>query len=240
MINDLPTSVFFDLDDTLYEYLPCHNAGLESAFSLMVRKLNISKKEAEEIYEKGRNLVKARLGQTASSHSRLLYFREGLISTGLGKESTLCLDFESKYWTHFLLEMKIKIGVRSLIGSLKFAKIPMFLVTDLTDQIQLRKVLKLNLEDTFDEIISSELAGGDKVTNKPFEILFTSLNLDILSRTVFIGDSIQDFPNLNILINSGKPSNPKHFCFNSIRNSGKDIEKVKSFDEIESKIFKIL
>ena len=152
----------------------------------------------------------------------------------------MCLDFESKYWTHFLLEMKIKTGVRNLIGSLKFAKIPLFLVTDLTDQIQLRKVLKLNLEDTFDEIISSELAGGDKVTNKPFEILFASLNPDILSRTVFIGDSIQDFPNMNILINSGQPSNTKHFCFNSMRNLGNGIEKVASFEEIESKIFKIL
>jgi FMN phosphatase YigB (HAD superfamily) len=240
MINELPTSVFFDLDDTLYEYLPCHKAGLESALSLMVRNLNISKTEAEVIYEKGRKLVKARLGQTASSHSRLLYFREGLISTGLGKESTLCLDFESKYWSHFLLEMKIKTGVRNLIGTLKFAKIPMFLVTDLTDQIQLRKILKLNLEGTFDEIISSELAGGDKVTNKPFEILFASVNPEILSRTVFIGDSIQDFPNLDILINSGKPSATKHFCFKSMRNMGTDIEKVKSFEEIESKIFKTL
>jgi FMN phosphatase YigB (HAD superfamily) len=238
MINALPTSVFFDLDDTLYEYLPCHKAGLESAYSLMVRKLNISKKEAEVIYEKGRNLVKARLGQTASSHNRLLYFREGLISAGLGKESTLCLDFESRYWSHFLLEMKIRTGVRNLIGSLKFAKIPMFLVTDLTDQIQLRKILKLNLENTFDEIISSELAGGDKVTNKPFEILFASLNPEILSRAIFIGDSIQDFPNLDIHINAGKPLATKHFCFKSMRNVGSDIEKVKSFEEIESKIFK--
>jgi putative hydrolase of the HAD superfamily len=238
MINALPTSVFFDLDDTLYEYLPCHKAGLESAYSLMVRKLNISKKEAEGIYEKGRNLVKARLGQTASSHNRLLYFREGLISAGLGKESTLCLDFESRYWSHFLLEMKIRTGVRNLIGSLKFAKIPMFLVTDLTDQIQLRKILKLNLENTFDEIISSELAGGDKVTNKPFEILFASLNPEILSRTIFIGDSIQDFPNLDSHINPGKPLATKHFCFKSMRTVGSDIEKVKSFEEIESKIFK--
>jgi FMN phosphatase YigB (HAD superfamily) len=238
MINELPTSVFFDLDDTLYEYLPCHNAGLESVFPLMARKLNISKKEAEGIYEKGRNLVKARLGQTASSHNRLLYFREGLISAGLGKESTLCLDFESRYWSHFLLEMKIRTGVRNLIGSLKFAKIPMFLVTDLTDQIQLRKILKLNLENTFDEIISSELAGGDKVTNKPFEILFASLNPEILSRAIFIGDSIQDFPNLDIHINAGKPLATKHFCFKSMRNVGSDIEKVKSFEEIESKIFK--
>jgi FMN phosphatase YigB (HAD superfamily) len=237
MTNELPTSIFFDLDDTLYEYLPCHKAGLESALSLMVRKLNISKKEAEVIYEKGRQLVKARLGQTASSHSRLLYFREGLNSTGLGRESTLCLDFESRYWSHFLLEMKIKPGVRNLIGSLKFAKIPLFLVTDLTDQIQLRKILKLNLEETFDEIISSELAGGDKITNKPFNILFASLNREILSRPVFIGDSIQDFPNLDILFNSVKPSAIKHFCFKSMKNLGTEIEKVKSFEEIESKIF---
>ena len=123
MNNEIPTSVFFDLDDTLYEYLPCHQAGLKAAITLMSNKLNISKPEAESIYENGRRLVKARLGETASSHSRLLYFREGLISKGLGKESTVCLDFENRYWTYFLFEMKVKDGLINLISSLKYAKV---------------------------------------------------------------------------------------------------------------------
>jgi FMN phosphatase YigB (HAD superfamily) len=237
MNNKLPTSVFFDLDDTLYEYLPCHQEGLKAAITLMSNKLNISKKEAELIYENGRKQVKARLGETASSHSRLLYFREGLISNGLGRESTLCLDFENRYWTNFLFKMKIKDGVKNLVSSLKYAKIPIFLVTDLTDQIQLRKIIRLNLEDTFNEIISSELSGGDKVTKRPFEILFNSLSPEILDRPVFIGDSIQDFPNLNNFVNYHVSAIVKNFCFSSIGSSHIKIEKVKNFQEIESKIF---
>ena len=237
MNNEIPTSVFFDLDDTLYEYLPCHQAGLKAAITLMSNKLNISKPEAESIYENGRRLVKARLGETASSHSRLLYFREGLISKGLGKESTVCLDFENRYWTYFLFEMKVKDGLINLISSLKYAKVPTFLVTDLTDQVQLRKLVKLNLEEAFDEIISSELAGGDKVTEKPFQILFNLLDPKILERPIFIGDSIQDFPNFNNIVDY--PINPtvRNFCFSKASNYTMKIEKVKNFQEIESKIF---
>jgi putative hydrolase of the HAD superfamily len=133
--------------------------------------------------------------------------------------------------------MKIKDGVRNLISSLKYAKIPIFLVTDLTDQIQLRKIVRLKLEDTFDEIISSELSGGDKVTNKPFEILFNSLAPEILDRPIFIGDSIQDFPNLKNFVNYQGSTTEKNFCFSSVGNSHMKIEKVKDFQEIESKIF---
>jgi putative hydrolase of the HAD superfamily len=237
MNRGLPTSVFFDLDDTLYEYLPCHRAGLSAAVTLMSSKLNISKREAEAIYENGRRQVKSRLGETASSHSRLLYFREGLISIGLGRESTVCLDFENRYWTHFLFEMKIRDGAKNLISSLKYAKIPIFLVTDLTDQIQLRKIVRLKLEETFDEIISSELSGADKVTGKPFEILFNALAPKILDIPIFIGDSIQDFPNLKNFVNPQKSIMVKNFCFSRIEGSHTKIEKVKNFQEIESQIF---
>jgi len=237
MNKELPTSVFFDLDDTLYEYSPCHQAGLKAATILISNKLNISKKDAELVYKNGRKQVKARLGKTASSHSRLLYFREGLILSGLGREATLCLDFENRYWTHFLFEMKIKDGATNLISSLKYAKIPIFLVTDLTDQIQLRKIVRLKLEETFDEVISSELSGGDKLTNKPFEIIFNSLDREILDRPIFIGDSIQDFPSLKNLAHFKMPTRITNFCFSSIEDAHMKIEKVKSFQEIESKIF---
>ena len=237
MNRELPTSVFFDLDDTLYEYSPCHKAGLKAATTLMSNKLNISKKDAELIYENGRKQVKARLGETASSHSRLLYFREGLILSGLGREATLCLDFENRYWTYFLFEMKLRDGTTNLISSLKYARIPIFLVTDLTDQIQLRKIVRLKLEETFDEIISSELSGGDKITNKPFEIIFNSIDREILDRPIFIGDSIQDFPNLKNFVNFKRATRITNFCFSAIVDAQMKIEKVKSFQEIESKIF---
>jgi phosphoglycolate phosphatase-like HAD superfamily hydrolase len=133
--------------------------------------------------------------------------------------------------------MKVKDGVRNLISSLKYAKVPTFLVTDLTDQVQLRKLVKLNLEEAFDEIISSELAGGDKVTDKPFQILFNLLDPKILERPIFIGDSIQDFPNFNNIVDYPINSKVRNFCFSKTSNYSMKIEKVKNFREIESKIF---
>ena len=237
MSSELPTCVIFDLDDTLYEFFPCHQEGLKAAVKLMSSRLNISEKESELIYKNGRKQVKARLGETASSHSRLLYFRAGLISKGLGRESTLCLELEDRYWTHFIFNMKIKEGATNFISSLKYLKIPIFLITDLTDQIQLRKIIKLNLEETFDEVISSELSGGNKVTNKPFEVLFNLITPEILDRPIFIGDSIWDFPNLNNFLNTKNQSKVKNFCFSKVRSTQVLIEKVKNFQQIESRIF---
>jgi FMN phosphatase YigB (HAD superfamily) len=233
MINKLPTSVFLDLDDTLYEYLPCHKAGLNAAFELMSQKLNITETEAENIYESGRNIIKERLGPTASSHNRLLYFREGMISKGLGSQATVCLDFENIYWNFYMFEMKIREGARNFMSTLRSENIPIYLVTDLTDQIQLKKIIKLNLETTFTEIISSEIAGGDKITKKPFEFLFNLISPEILERPIFIGDSIQDFPHPHSLNNSMI----KHFSFSRNIKVDFDIKKVLNFHDINSLIF---
>jgi putative hydrolase of the HAD superfamily len=233
MMNKLPTSVVLDLDDTLYEYLPCHKAGLSAVFQLMSQKLNITENEAENIYESGRNIIKDRLGPTASSHSRLLYFREGMISKGLGSQATLCFDFENSYWNFFMFEMKIREGARNFLSRLRSENIPIYLVTDLTDQIQLKKIIKLNLETSFTEIISSELAGGDKITKKPFEFLFRLLSPEILGRPIFIGDSIQDFPHPHLLNNSAI----KYFSFSKNINVDFDFNKVINFHDIESLIF---
>jgi FMN phosphatase YigB (HAD superfamily) len=233
MSKKLPTSVFLDLDNTLYEYSPCHQAGLGAALEMMAQKLRISVKEAENIYENGRSSIKSRLGQTASSHSRLLYFRQGLILEGMGSQATLCYDFENTYWNFFLFEMKLKEGARNFIGTLKFENIPIFLLTDLTDNIQLRKIIKLELENTFSEIISSELAGGDKITKKPFEYLFSLLPPELLERPVFIGDSIQDSPHLKNL----EVATPETFIFTRNFKADSGTKKVKNFHEIESLIF---
>jgi FMN phosphatase YigB (HAD superfamily) len=233
MNKKLPTSVFLDLDDTLYFYRPCHEAGLKAAFELMVKELRITQSEAKGIYETGRKHIKRRLGLSASGHSRLLYFREGLILKGMGSQATLCYGFEATYWNFFMEQMALKKGVRKFMDTLKAEKIPIFMVTDLTDQIQLRKLIALKLENIFDEVISSELAGGDKLTMKPFELLLSLIPIEILERPIFIGDSIQDFPQLNNI----DKSKLKSFSFSDTSEFGPKIQNVKSFYEIQTIIF---
>jgi hypothetical protein len=63
------------------------------------------------------------------------------------------------------------------------------------------------------------------------------LDPKILERPIFIGDSIQDFPNFKNIV--GYPINPtaRNFCFSKTHNYPMKIEKVKNFQELESKIF---
>jgi FMN phosphatase YigB (HAD superfamily) len=65
------------------------------------------------------------------------------------------------------------------------------LVTDLTSQIQLRKLAWLGLDKAFDLVITSEECGGDKCTGKP-EILLKRYIKSLPSATWCIGDRDED------------------------------------------------
>jgi FMN phosphatase YigB (HAD superfamily) len=88
-------------------------------------------------------------------------------------------------------EITINPGAKDLIHKLESLRIPIALVTDLTSQIQYRKLEKLGLSNSFDIIITSEDSAGDKSTRKPYKLLLNSL--DKKPKNVwFIGDGIHD------------------------------------------------
>ena len=70
-----PKAVIFDTDNTLYYYEVAHTAAINAVLEKAENILGIKKKEFENAYEISRKDIKAQLGTTASSHSRLLYFQ---------------------------------------------------------------------------------------------------------------------------------------------------------------------
>jgi len=114
--------------------------------------------------------VKQRLKTQASSHSRLLYFQRLLEIIGLRSQVMLALDFEQTYWRTFLSNAKLFDGVIEVLEDLRLAGIPTAIVTDLTAQIQFRKIVYWGLDHLFDYIVTSEEAGADKPHPAPFQI----------------------------------------------------------------------
>ena len=78
-----PKAVIFDTDNTLYRYDVAHSAAINAVETKAVNMLGINKKEFENAYEISRKNIKAQLGTTASSHSRLLYFQRTIEHLGL-------------------------------------------------------------------------------------------------------------------------------------------------------------
>jgi putative hydrolase of the HAD superfamily len=188
-----PNFIVLDLDNTLYEYEYCHSNAINKLIEFLSNNLSLDIEFVEDGLELARKRVKQRLGCTASSHSRIAYINEFVIQTGKHVSVSLVAHAERVYWLAFFDNMILRKGVQEFLNYANESNIRIYLVTDLTLSIQIEKLQKLGLESAFSFVISSEEAGGDKITNLPFKSL-----TELLGPTPgfywAIGDKCWDFP----------------------------------------------
>jgi FMN phosphatase YigB (HAD superfamily) len=199
----LPSLVIFDLDDTLYPYEPSHRAGTAALVQFAARELGVKDRAFLDVWEGARKRVKARLGDTGSSHSRLLYGHEAIEMLGLRSQPALALALEQEYWREYLLAAKLRSGARDLLSTLRYNNIPIAIVTDLTAQIQFRKLVHLELDQVVDHVVTSEEATTDKLGLEPFRVLFDRLPRQEANQVWFVGDSVPDVDCIDRLIDEG-------------------------------------
>jgi putative hydrolase of the HAD superfamily len=166
----LPDAFLFDTDNTLYPYDPAHVAAMRAVRQKVTTTFSIAESDFNKAFDEARKQVKNRLKQTASSHSRLLYLQRMLEIMGLGSQVLLALDFEQTYWRTFLSNAILFDGVKDVLDDIRLLGIPTAIVTDLTAQIQFRKVVYFGLDHYFDYIVTSEEVGHDKPHQSPFQI----------------------------------------------------------------------
>jgi putative hydrolase of the HAD superfamily len=166
----LPDAFLFDTDNTLYPYDPAHVIAQKAVREKVVKTFSISQDDFDRAFNEARTQVKRRLNHTAASHSRLLYLQRMLEIMGLGSQVLLALDFEQTYWRTFLSNAVLFNDVKELLDDIRLLGIPTAIVTDLTAQIQFRKVVYFGLDNYFDYIVTSEEAGFDKPHEAPFQI----------------------------------------------------------------------
>ncbi len=169
-LSRLPDAVIFDTDNTLYPYDPAHYAAQSAVRDKAVSILSIKHNDFDSVFNQAREQVHKRLKGTASSHSRLLYFQRMLEIMGLGSQMLTVLDFEQTYWRTFLSKAVLFDGVRELLEDLRLMSLPIMVVTDLTAQIQFRKMVYFGLDSYFDHMVTSEEAGFDKPHKATFQI----------------------------------------------------------------------
>ncbi len=170
VFSRLPDAILFDTDNTLYPYDPAHSAAQQAIREKVVATFSIRPGEFDAAFKQAREEIKQRLRGTASSHSRLLYLQRMLEIMGLGSQVLLALDFEQTYWRTFLSNAILFDDVKELLDDIRLLGIPTAIVTDLTAQIQFRKVVYFGLDNYFDYIVTSEEAGYDKPHAAPFMI----------------------------------------------------------------------
>jgi FMN phosphatase YigB (HAD superfamily) len=189
-----PSMIVFDLDDTLYPYEPAHRAGTEAAVAYGVAETRVTRPEFEKAWSAARGRVKARLGATGASHSRLLYAHEATELLGFRSQPALSLALEQEYWRNYMLAMELRPGAEEFLALLRYNDIPISIVTDLTVQIQLRKLVHLKLDALVDHVVISSETSGDKVTLEPFRLLAERVDRALFEHVWFIGDGPHDAP----------------------------------------------
>lgn len=165
-----PDAVLFDTDNTLYPYDPANEAAVAAVVAKATQMFAIGASQVHAALAQARTETKQRLKETASSHSRLLYFQRMLELLGLGSQVLLALDLEQTYWRTFLSNAVLFDDLKEFLDELRLDGVPTAIVTDLTAQIQFRKIVYFGLDHYFDYIVTSEEAGFDKPHAAPFRI----------------------------------------------------------------------
>jgi HAD superfamily hydrolase (TIGR01549 family) len=175
LFGQRPACVLLDLDNTLYPYEPSHAAGTAAAQALALETLNLGPEDFARCFSDARAEIKARLGDQAASHHRLLYFQRTLERAGLASRPLEALQLEQAYWRAYLDTMRLFPGVLEFFDDLRLADVPVVVVTDLTAQIQFRKLIALELDSKIAFVVTSEESGHDKPHPAGFELALAKL-----------------------------------------------------------------
>ncbi|QLG29177.1 HAD family hydrolase [Halorarum halophilum] len=184
-------AVFLDLDDTLYPYPPCNEAGKRAAFETFLELgYDLDREGFEALYQEGRRAVKRELSGTASAHERFLYFKRAIDLHAGTHRSEHALRLGEAYWDAYVDEMTLFDGVAETLATLQDAGVDVAVVTNLTTRIQLKKLHRLDLDRHVDLLLTSEETGREK----PSSVMFT-LPLARLDRrpgeVLMVGDDVE-------------------------------------------------
>lgn len=182
-------AVLFDLDDTLYgDFDTCDRLGLQAAGRYAEQAIGIPAAKAAEAMHGGRLQLRGVLRDEPESHDRTLFAKLGLEALGVNPIPHAEAMHEA-YWKAVLDNMVLREGVLELLTRLKAAGIPVGICTNMTADIQMRKLCRLGLADVCGNLITSEEAGRDKPHPEIFQLALRRLHVPA-EQTLMVGDNL--------------------------------------------------
>ncbi len=158
----MKNTIFFDLDGTLYSYKQGHEAGLRGAFEYWSEITDDNFDQFYAKYMRSRKNVKRFLKGTVGSHSRVLYF-QGMVENDFQSSQPYHIaELTQRYWDTFIDDVEPFEGVENSLSSLLEKRYQLAIITNMDAEIQFRKLHKLNLDNYFTAVITSEEAGEEK------------------------------------------------------------------------------
>lgn len=182
--------LLLDLDNTVFDYPPCHQKGQKEAWK-KAKDLGyeMSFEEFKELYREGSRETKRDIQGTASSHNRYLYFKKALRRFSKDYDPTHALEIGDSYWKGYLDKMDLFPGVEKTLQKIKDEGIDIAVITDQLVRTQMEKIEELGIKGFIDLMVTSEEVGADKPSSVMFSYPLTMMEAN-RKDAVLIGDNI--------------------------------------------------
>ena len=187
MTSEPSRAVLFDLDDTLYEYAPCNEAGLVAAHATLAAAFPLDFEAFRGMHDSVRSELAVRLAGQAASHNRAIFFKLVVERHTGAARGGLALELFADYWAAFLERMTPAPGAEEVLAELARDH-ALALVTNHTTDIQLRKIERLGFGRWFPVVITSEEVGVEKPDPRVFVAALEALGVDA-THAVMVGDN---------------------------------------------------
>lgn len=182
-------AVFFDIDDTIYDYTGADRIAQKALEDYALHKLGIPAGEFRQWAQRARRLADSRIGAgRAATHNRLIRFQ--CMLEMLGKPLfPHAYKMYSLYWDTLIGLAVPEPGIAELMEKLRARGTYVGFGTNMTADIQYRKIEKLGLGNMTDGIVTSEESGIEKPDKRLF-LLCAEKAGAAPQECVFIGDSL--------------------------------------------------
>lgn len=183
-------AVFFDIDGTVYDYASADEKAQRVLRDYSFRELEIAPEEFDRWIGRARKLADSRTGANcAANHNRLIRFQclLEIIEKPLFPHAYNMYDL---YWNTMIEAAVLEPGTVELMHNLKKRGTYIGVGTNMTADIQYRKIEKLGLGRWINGMVTSEEAGVEKPDETVFRLCAEKAGVKV-GECVFIGDSLE-------------------------------------------------
>lgn len=183
------SALILDLDNTLYSYDRAHRAGMDALAQYAWQHFSLGRSDFEVVYRQAKQKVKGLVAGTAAEHNRLLYCQRLSEQIGVGPVGH-ALPMSQCYWDAFLSEARLYEGALAVMEYCRTQRIPVAICTDMTADIQHRKLTHFGLVPFLDALVTSEETGREKPDASMFRLVLEKINVSA-DQAMFVGDDLE-------------------------------------------------
>lgn len=184
--------VFFDLDNTMYDFDSCNSQGMKALRDYACKTLKLDRDEFENTYWSAARSLERKIGKDNSAIHNILIRTQNTLEQLQIPYEPHALSMAELYWKTFFEYMRPEPYLIEMLEALKMKGLKLGVGTNMTADIQFKKLQLLQVLSYMDMVITSEEALSEKPNRHFFRCCFEKAERmagAVPGECVFVGDS---------------------------------------------------